>query len=127
MKVLKEWSGDFLHLFFPHNCTGCGSDVLENNHQLCLRCRAELPSTNFFENAGNPVEQIFYGSLPVRNAAAGYFFTNDYLLQHLLVQLKYRGNQQIGIYMGKLLGNELLKSTRFSEVDIIIPLPLNPK
>jgi ComF family protein len=127
MIALKEWSADFLHLFFPHNCTGCGSDVLENNHQLCLRCRSELPFTNFFAQPGNPVEQIFYGRLPVKNAAAGYFFTKDSLLQHLVMQLKYRGNQEIGVYMGKLLGNELLHSARFSEVDIIIPLPLNPK
>lgn len=127
MIALKELSTDFLHLFFPHVCAGCGSDILESNHQLCLRCRSELPYTNFFKQPGNPVEQVFYGRLPVRNAAAGYFFTKDSLIQHLVTQLKYRGNREIGVYMGKLIGNELLKSERFSEVNIIIPLPLNPK
>jgi ComF family protein len=41
--------------------------------------------------------------------------------------MKYRNNKDIGVYMGKLLGRMLEQSERFSEVDIIVPLPLNPK
>ncbi|HEX8332130.1 MAG TPA: phosphoribosyltransferase family protein [Segetibacter sp.] len=127
MVSLKSSFKDFLHLIFPHVCTGCGSDVLNDKEQLCLKCFSELPSTDFFKNADNPVEQTFYGRLAVRNAAAGYFFTKESLLQHLLVQLKYRNNKDIGIYMGKLLGRMLVQSERFSQVDVMVPLPLNPK
>ena len=94
---------------------------------LCLRCLTELPSTNFFAHPANPVEEVFYGRIPVINAAAGYFFTKDSLLQHLLVQLKYRRNKEIGFYLGKLLGRALLNSDRFSTVEALVPLPLNPK
>jgi ComF family protein len=124
---LKSSLNDFLHLFFPHICTGCGSDVIDDKEQLCLKCFSELPSTDFFNHPDNPVEQTFYGRLAVRNAAAGYFFTKESLLQHLLIQLKYRNNKDIGFYLGKLLGRMLLESDRFSEVDALIPLPLNPK
>jgi ComF family protein len=124
---LKSSLNDFLHLFFPHICAGCGSDVIDDKEQLCLKCFSELPSTDFFNHADNPVEQTFYGRLAVRNAAAGYFFTKESLLQHLLIQLKYRNNKDIGFHLGKLLGRMLLESDRFSEVDAMIPLPLNPK
>ncbi len=127
MNLIKEWSNDFLHLIFPHNCTGCGGDVLGSEQQLCLHCIENLPATHFFEQPGNPVEQVFYGRLTVRNAAAGYFFTKDSLLQQLVVQLKYRGNTSIGNYMGRILGQLIIKAGRFNDVDVIIPLPLNPK
>lgn len=127
MISLKSPLNDFLHLLFPHICTGCGSDVLEDKEQLCLKCFSELTSTEFFDHADNPVEQTFYGRLAVRNAAAGYFFTKDSLLQHLLIQLKYRNNKDIGVYMGRLLGRMLLQSDRFKDVDAMIPLPLNPR
>lgn len=127
MNLLKEWSSDFLHLIFPHNCTGCGSDILDEQQQLCLHCLSNLPVTNFFNQPGNPVETNFYGRLPLRNAAAGYFFTKESLLQHLIVQLKYRGNKDIGFYLGQLLGTFIAKSDRFSDVDVLVPLPLNPK
>lgn len=118
---------DLLHLFFPHNCVGCGSDILEDDQMLCLRCLTELPETNFFHQPDNPVERIFYGRMPIRNAASAYFFTKDSLIQHLIFQLKYRGNKDVGFYLGKLLGRLLAKSERFASVDAMVPLPLNPK
>jgi ComF family protein len=116
-----------LHLFFPHTCAGCGTDVIDHDQLLCLHCLNDLPATNFFNQPNNPVEQVFYGRIPVANAAAGYFFTKDSLLQNLIVQLKYRGNKQIGFYLGQLLGNFLIKSDRFRDVTALVPLPLNPR
>jgi ComF family protein len=116
-----------LHLFFPHTCAGCGTDVIDHDQLLCLHCLNDLPATNFFNQPNNPVEQVFYGRVPIANAAAGYFFTKDSLLQNLIVQLKYRGNKQIGFYLGQLLGNILIKSDRFSDVTALVPLPLNPR
>jgi ComF family protein len=124
MTSVRSAVNDFIHLFFPHVCAGCGSDIIDLNHQLCLRCIAELPYTNFFEQPANPVEKKFYGRLDVNSAASGYFFTKDSLIESLVYELKYKGNKAIGYYMGERLGNLLLNS-RFSDVDIIIPLPLN--
>jgi ComF family protein len=116
-----------LHLFFPHTCVGCGTDVIDHDQLLCLHCLNHLPATNFFNQPNNPVEQVFYGRIPVANAGAGYFFTKDSLLQNLIVQLKYKGNKQIGFYLGQLLGNFLIKCDRFKQVDGLVPLPLNPR
>jgi ComF family protein len=127
MVQLKSSLHNLLHLFFPHVCAGCGSDILDDKHELCLRCLSNLPVTNFFSQRGNPVEQMFYGRLPLRTGAAGYFFTKDSLIQILLHQLKYKGNKEIGFYLGRVLGQFLLKSDDFADVDAMIPLPLNPR
>jgi ComF family protein len=124
MTSVRSAVNDFIHLFFPHVCAGCGSDVIDLKHQLCLRCIAELPYTNFFGQPDNPVEKKFYGRLDVNSAASGYFFTKDSLIESLVYELKYKGNKAIGYYMGERLGNLLLNS-RFSDVDIIVALPLN--
>lgn len=116
---------DFIHLFFPHVCAGCGSDVIGLDHQLCLHCISDLPVTNFFEQPGNSVERKFYGRIPVLNAGAAYFFTKNSLMESLVYELKYKGNRDIGYYMGKILGEVLQNSLRFDDVDVIIPLPLN--
>jgi ComF family protein len=42
-------------------------------------------------------------------------------------QLKYKGNKEVGVYLGKLLGYQLLQSNRFNDVDVLVPLPLNPR
>jgi ComF family protein len=127
IKTLGTYTNDLLHLFFPHHCTGCGSDVVEDTQMLCLQCLAKLPETNFFEVAGNPVEKTFYGRLQVQSAGAAYYFTKDSLVQHLVTELKYLNNPDIGIYLGKLTAYQMQKSDRFNSVECIIPLPLNNK
>lgn len=117
---------DFIHLFFPHVCIGCGSDVLTMHQQLCLRCISALPTTNFFEQPGNPVEQHFYGRLPIEQAGAAYFFTKHSLVASLIYELKYKGNKTIGYFLGEMLGSCLAES-RFQDIDAIIPLPLNSR
>lgn len=117
----------FSHLFFPHNCLGCATDNLLNNELLCAKCLHELPETLFFNNAENPVEKIFYGRLKIECAASGFYFTKNSLLQHLMIQLKYRGHKEAGEYLGKLIGYQIQNSLRFKDIDAIIPLPLNSK
>lgn len=127
MPLLKSTLDHLLHLFYPHLCTGCGNDVLATGQQLCLHCLMDLPVTNFFGRQGNPVEEIFYGRLDIQHGAAGYFFTKQSLLQHLLHQLKYRGNKDIGEYMGRLLGRIIQEHNAFATIDALVPLPLNPR
>jgi ComF family protein len=115
---------NFTHLFFPHICSGCGTDIINKETPLCLRCIHELPVTNFHTYVNNPVEKIFWGRLPLVSASAYTYFTKDSLLQHLLHQLKYGGNKEIGVFLGNMLGQLLKASNRFSDIDAVVPLPL---
>jgi ComF family protein len=123
----NTYLNNFLHLFYPHNCEGCGSDILADDHFLCARCLHRLPETRFCSSPANPVEKLFYGRLEIQHASANYFFTKDSLLQHLLVQLKYKGNKEAGHFLGRMMGYSLQKADRFSGVDLLVPLPLHPK
>ncbi len=124
MNTLKNILNSTAHLFYPHTCTGCGSDLLDEHNMLCLQCINSLPHTQYAKHAGNPIEKIFWGRLPIKEAYSEFYFAKETLVQHLIHQLKYKNNQQIGIYLGELMGNTLLKSNRFSKIDILVPLPL---
>jgi ComF family protein len=124
MKLLKTIFSDTLHIFYPHVCLGCGSDLLNEKNLLCIKCIAALPNTNFALHAANPVEKIFWGRLPLTAAHSEFFFAKESLIQHLIHQLKYKGNKEIGFYLGELMGRSLLNSNRFANIDSLIPLPL---
>ena len=115
---------DTLHLFFPHHCNGCCDDVLEKNHLLCISCYNKLPRTNFSNIPDNIIEKIFYGRLPLSAAYSEFYFSKGQLIQQLVHQLKYKGNKEIGFYLGEMMGESLLKSSRFSNIDAIVPLPM---
>jgi ComF family protein len=116
-----------MHLIFPHNCIGCGTDVIENNILLCAKCYQELPLANIFDKPDNHIEKLFYGRLNIEFAGSAFHYTKDSLMQKLLKQLKYRGNELAGEYLGQITGSFLQKANRFNNIDLIVPVPLSDK
>jgi len=121
---LKNIVSSTLHLFYPHICTGCGSDLLEKDSLLCLKCIHNLPHTGFADLPNNPVEKYFWGRIPITAAYSQFYFSKEFLIQHLIHQLKYKDDTEIGFYLGEIMGKTLLESSRFSSVDALVPLPL---
>jgi ComF family protein len=121
---LKNIVSSTLHLFYPHTCTGCGSDLLGEDNLLCLKCIHQLPHTNFANIQNNPIEKYFWGRIPLTAAYSQFYFSKEFLIQHLIHQLKYRGDTKIGFYLGEMMGKTLLNSDRFAGIDALIPLPL---
>jgi len=109
---------------FPHLCNGCGSDLLTGSHLLCLNCYENLHETGFAGLANNPVEKDLWSRLPYSAATAQYYFSKNTLLQNLIHQFKYKGNKDIGVLLGKLMGETLLNCERFKPVEALVPLPL---
>ncbi|HEV8080971.1 MAG TPA: phosphoribosyltransferase family protein [Chitinophagaceae bacterium] len=113
-----------IHLFYPHVCAGCGSDLVNNDNLLCLKCINDLPHTNFAMHANNPVEKIFWGRLAITAAMSEFYFTKETLIQTLVHEFKYKGNKELGLYLGAMMGKSLLNSPRFSKIEALVPLPL---
>jgi ComF family protein len=126
MVSYKELKNSLLHILFPHVCDGCGSDLINEESTLCIKCIAEMPGTNFHLHTNNPVEKIFWGRVPITGATAQYYFTKESLMQSLMHQVKYKGNKELGKQLGRLMGYDLQKSNRFNTVDLLVPLPLFP-
>ncbi len=114
---------DAQHIFFPHNCFGCGTDVLNANEDLCVRCLHELPYTEFEKFINNPVERLFHGRVPVKSAYSALYFNKGTLVQELMHAFKYKGRQNLAEYLGSIMGRQMQDSARF-EVEAILPLPL---
>ncbi len=115
---------DVLHLIYPHTCNGCGSDLLSGKQLLCFQCLNDLPHTGFAKHENNMIENIFRGRIVVKAAHSEFYFSKGQLVQHLVHQLKYKGNRDIGEYLGEMMGETLLASQRFTPIDMIIPLPM---
>ena len=92
---------------------------------LCMRCIDAMPETNFELYPNNPVEKNVWGRLPLVAATAQFYFTKESLMQHLMHQFKYKGNKDLGLQFGRMMGEQIKKSGRF-QVDALIPLPLFP-
>jgi ComF family protein len=127
VQFLKTILSDLSQLAYPHVCVGCGTDILSNDSLLCAKCFISLPNTNFAQHANNPIEKIFWGRIPLVAAHSQFYFAKQSLIQNLIHLLKYKGNQEVGVYLGELMGKSLLNSNRFKNIDGLVPLPLFPE
>jgi len=124
---LSSWIDPIFWLYFPKNCPACGRPLRLFGANICGRCSQNLPETHFFEAPGNPIEKIFYGRLPIQAGAAAWYFHKNSALQALLFQLKYKSNEDVGLFIGKQMGALLAASERFATIDAIVPVPLHPQ
>ncbi len=124
MAIIKKLFSDAMHLFYPHHCAGCGSDLLSVNNMLCLRCISNLPYTRYDTIENNPIENIFTGRVNIIAATSLFYFAKGHLVQQLIHDFKYKGNKEIGEYLGGLIARSLMQSNRFSNIDYLVPLPL---
>jgi ComF family protein len=74
----------------------------------------------------NPVSRIFWGRVPVRAGTSLFRLEKGSAYQVLLHDLKYRDNRRAGFYLGRLLGL-VIKQTKLSGCDLLIPVPLHRK
>lgn len=114
---------DFLALFFPHVCVACSEGLAAGEEILCSKCLMDLPRAKYAERTDNPILEKFAGRLPLTHAAALLIFRKKGIAQKLLHQLKYKGNQEAGLQMGRILGKEIREAGW--KTDVIIPVPLH--
>ncbi|MCQ2271502.1 MAG: ComF family protein [Bacteroidales bacterium] len=74
-----------------------------------------------------PLDYIFMGRIPVQKVSSMLFYKKGDSVQRILHSLKYKGNKEIGNFLGEIYGRQLRQSPYFQSVDCIIPIPLHPK
>jgi len=115
---------NLIDLLFTNTCPACSRVLLNNEGFLCTGCMYRLPRTRYRDMRNNPVARLFWGRVNLQYATAIYHYSNGGMLQEIIHKLKYRGNKHAGTELGKLVGMEL-KGTCYSNVDIVIPVPLH--
>ena len=123
--TIRQLGSDLLSLFSPPVCCACATALVRGEQTLCVNCLMKLPQTNFHRFRDNMIEKSFWGRIRIERATSFFFFVKGSNFQHLLHALKYKGRSEIGVYLGKRFGNELITESDFSHFDCIIPVPLH--
>ncbi len=118
---------DFISLFYPRLCLNCEEELLKSEELLCLTCLCDLPLLNIDDTYDNMIMGKFYGKISLKSASAYLEYRKYNITQRLIHKLKYKGNEQIGGYLGRLYANYIKQQGLFKDVDYIIPVPLSDK
>ena len=123
---MSIWT-DLWKLFFPQCCLICGKTLLEGEEYLCFQCLSNIPRTHLYLRKDNEMEKELWGKFPIERASAYLYYSKGGDVKKLLTDLKYRGNADLGSFLGRCMTREMLSSGFFQGVDGIIPVPLHPR
>lgn len=122
---MKTYLHDFLSLLFPALCCVCSEPLAGNETLLCTGCRLALPLTGTWLEADNMVSRKLQGRVPIASAQGLLTFTKGGMVQHLLHLLKYRGREEVGQWLGRLAGQLLLEAPLATQVQGLVPVPVD--
>ena len=122
---IKEYILDFVHFFYPVLCDSCKTPMMKNEKHLCLSCHMELPLTQFKNSLDNEIVKLMWGRVPIKYANSLLYFKKNGMAQTLMHEIKYKGNQELAVYLGELLAQKLAEEKLM--FDMIIPVPLHTK
>ena len=112
---------DFVDLVFPNCCPGCDQPLARGEEYLCTSCDLDLP---LFE-ADEDILNYFAGRLELTEARAYLKFYHGGITQKLLHYIKYKGDQDLGKFLGAMFINHLDKEKVFGNIEVIVPVPLH--
>ncbi len=121
--VLQDLAG----LFLPRRCAGCDQALLAFEHSICTDCVADLPRLRAHDDPENKVEHVFRGRVQLTAASAFLQFNKGGIVQNMLHRLKYKGDTNVGLELGRRMAEDVMSSRRFADVDIVLAVPLHPK
>lgn len=124
---MQKFIDNIISMFYPKLCLGCGDALQHHERLLCTHCMLHLPETNFHKEHDNPLKWVFMGRVNVQEVASLLFYKKGNTVQHILHNLKYNGQKELGEMLGKYYGEQLIEEERFQDIDYIIPIPLHPK
>ncbi len=118
---------DFIHLFYPETCTGCGVTLLDNEQTICVACRVNLPVAYHDLMHNDKMSQLFYARVAIEHCTSLLYYEKVGTVQRLVHALKYQQQEQIGLFLGKWIGSLMCDDERFKDVDMVVGVPVHPK
>lgn len=86
-----------------------------------------MPETDMFPEAQYSVlKDKFLGKVHCAGAAAMYWFEKESPIQKLVHALKYKNQPEIGLKLGRLIGDRIQKTDWINTYISLIPVPLHP-
>jgi ComF family protein len=122
---LTELLNNFVNLFYPKHCVVCGESLMQHEDFFCLECFLKLPKTNYHLNTDNQAIDRFSGKISLERAGAFLYYNKGGVGQKLVAEIKYKGNRNLGEWIGAYMATEWMASHFFDGIDYLVPVPLH--
>lgn len=86
-----------------------------------------MPLSQDYDIKNSETKKVFYGRVPLKKASSLFYFEKGGAVQHIIHDLKYRGNEKVSEVLGSWHAQLLAESGWKSQFDWIVPVPIHKK
>ena len=124
MKIQTVLSS-FASLIYPELCVICEEPLVENEKFICFACFLKLPKTNYHLIPENKAIERFAGKVSLVKASSYLYYNKEGIAQKLIAEIKYKGNMNLGEWIGAYIAKDMISSGFFQGIDYLVPVPLH--
>jgi len=122
---IRTLLANFISLLYPELCVICGEPLIESEKFFCYSCFLKLPRTNYHFIPENPAIDRLAGKVSIERASSYFYYNKGGVAQKLIAEIKYRGNRNLGEWIGAYLAKDMISSGFFQGIDYLVPVPLH--
>lgn len=123
--MLSEILLDLRRLVAAPVCPICGKELPDDNVGVCTMCEISAPLTNSCFERDNAMMERFWGLMPVEHASAFLWYVEGSDWRTAIHNFKYKGAWHTAYNLGCWYGSQLKQSGNYSDVDLVVPVPLH--
>lgn len=114
---------------WPRLCPVCGIALLPGEEILCLECLTNLPRTHLHLAGYNPknnpvIDRLVNPAIPINRGTAWFYYGAGSPFSRIILEAKFHSQPYILRHAGRLYAKEILPDGFFSDIDVIIPVPV---
>lgn len=120
----SELLNKLFDFFLPRICLACNQKLKSFEELVCDSCFSKLKLTPE-ALIKTEYEKKFASKNFVSDFHPVFIFESGNEIQHIIHVLKYNRQLRVGIYLGKIIANQLNQKLTDWKIELIIPIPLH--
>jgi len=120
----KYWANNIFDFILPRFCCSCRTNLTSHQDTMCSDCISKIQRSTL-GRLQREFDRKFAGKNIITEFFSPFVFEKDKELQHAIHALKYDNRFPVGIFLGKVLANEIKKHSINWQFDLVIPIPLH--
>ena len=113
-----------LDLLLPRLCCGCSQPLARTEQFVCPHCLMQLERDTEWDWQTNRRILLWREHETLQRLGAFAFFRRKSIAANMVHEMKYFGQHELGVWMGRLAATELKDSGLFDGVELLVPIPL---
>lgn len=126
--MIRNHVNSLMDLFFPDCCQACDQPLMRGEELICVKCRYEVPYTDFHLMDCHEGVKLLGGQFPLASVLAYMYFDTESRVQRMIHRIKYFNKPVLAYRLGVEYG-EILTACGHPclEADAIVPVPMSPE